>query len=119
MRDEDHPAADMAFSALQSGEAVVPAIWWYEIRNILVLNERRGRIEPGDVARFLDELEVLDIRIESASDSLFVLDLAREHVLSVYDAAYLALAVRKSLPLATLDVALQSAAVAAGVALLA
>jgi len=116
MRDEDHPLADLAFSALESGEAIVPAIWWYEIRNILVLSERRGRIASDDVIRFLAELEQLRIEVESPDDSALVLDLARRHTLSVYDAAYLALARREHTPLATLDKNLEAAALAAGIA---
>jgi hypothetical protein len=42
--DEAHPVADAAFSSLQAADAVVPALWWFEIRNTLVVNERRGRI---------------------------------------------------------------------------
>jgi len=118
MRDEEHPLADQAFSALESGSAIVPSIWWYEIRNILVLNERRGRISADDVARFLDELEHLNIEVASPGDSALVLDLARRDGLSVYDAAYLSLALRKQLPLTTLDKALERAAIAEGVALL-
>jgi predicted nucleic acid-binding protein len=118
MRDEDHPLADLAFSALESGSAIVPAIWWYEIRNILVLNERRERISADDVVGFLSEMEQLNIEIATQGDSALVLDLARRDALTVYDAAYLALAQRKQLPLATLDKALEAAAIAEGVALL-
>jgi hypothetical protein len=53
MRDEDHLLADLAFLEIQSGSAIVPGIFWYELRNILVLNERRNRISPDDVTRFL------------------------------------------------------------------
>jgi predicted nucleic acid-binding protein len=118
MRDEDHPIADLAFLEIQSGSAIVPGIFWYEIRNILVLNERRNRITPDDSARFLRNLEHLSIHVDFPQDGMEIMDLSRRHKLSVYDAAYLALAMRESLPLATLDNALKSAALAVDVPLL-
>jgi predicted nucleic acid-binding protein len=119
MRDEDHPAVDLAFRELQCGSAIVPGIFWYEIRNILVLNERRDRITPDDSLRFLRDLELFSIHVDFPQDGMYLMDLSRRHKLSVYDAAYLALAMRESLPLATLDNALKSAALAVGVSLLA
>jgi predicted nucleic acid-binding protein len=119
MRDEDHPLADLAFLEIQSGTAIVPGIFWYEIRNILVLNERRNRIMPDDSTRFLAFLEQLSIDMDSPRNGTQVMDLSRKYNLSVYDAAYLALAMRERLPLATLDKDLRDAALAAGVSLLA
>ena len=103
MLDEDHPLADLAFLEIQSGTAIVPGIFWYEIRNILVLNERRNRIMPDDSTRFLAFLEQLSIDMDSPRNGTQVMDLSRKYNLSVYDAAYLALAMRERLPLATLD----------------
>lgn len=118
MRDEDHPLADLAFLEIQSGSVIVPGIWWYEIRNVLVLNERRNRISPDDSNRFLLALEQLSIDVDLPPSGTEVVDLSRKYKLSVYDAAYLALAMRERVPLATLDKALQAAAQAAGVPLL-
>jgi predicted nucleic acid-binding protein len=118
MRDEDHPLADLAFRELHSGSVIVPGIWWYEIRNILVLNERRNRITVNDSAQFLDDLGQFSIEIDFRHKETQLMDLARRHMLSVYDAAYLALAMREKLPLATLDKALKNAALDAGVSLL-
>ncbi|MGA2570255.1 MAG: type II toxin-antitoxin system VapC family toxin [Terracidiphilus sp.] len=118
MRDESNPVADLAFSAIRSGTAVVPGIWWYEIRSILVVNERRQRITPADSNRFLIELLRLEIAVDNDPDSSAVLDLSRRLGRSVYDAAYLALAMREHIPLATLDKNLEAAAVAEGIALL-
>jgi len=115
MRDEDHPLAERAFLALQSGSAIVPAIWWYEIRNILVLNERRNRIAPSDCAQFLLDLDQLAIDVVFPDNGVDAMELSRKFKLSVYDAAYLALAMRERLPLATLDKSLEAAAVAAGI----
>ena len=119
MRDEDHPSADLAFLELQSGSALVPGIFWYEIRNILVWNERRGRISPRDSTRFLRDLEQFSIDVDFPHNGTQIVELARAFKLSVYDAAYLALAMNEQLPLATLDKDLKAAALAAGIPLLA
>jgi predicted nucleic acid-binding protein len=97
----------------------VPGIWWYEIRNILVLNERRDRISQSDSMQFLRDLEQLSIDVDFSQIGVQVMDLSRRYKLSVYDAAYLALAMRDGLPLATLDKDLTTAAIDAGVRLLA
>jgi predicted nucleic acid-binding protein len=117
-QDEDHPDAGLAFDRMRSGEAVVPCLWWFEVRNILVVNERRRRIAESETAAFLLNLSRLRIRVDRAPDESAVLRLARTHRLSAYDAAYLELAQREGLPLATLDTDLQKAAADEGVALL-
>jgi predicted nucleic acid-binding protein len=119
MRDESSPTADQAFSELRNGTAVTPGIWWYEVRNILVVNERRKRISLADSDQFLSDLLRLDIVIDNNPDTTSVLNLSRRLGQTVYDAAYLALALREHLPLATLDKRLQSVALAEGIALLA
>jgi predicted nucleic acid-binding protein len=116
-QDEDHPDARLAFHQMRSEEAVVPCLWWFEVRNILVVNERRRRIAESETAAFLLNLSRLRIRIDRAPDEGAVLRLARTHRLSVYDAAYLELAQREGLPLATLDADLKKAAAGEGVAL--
>jgi len=117
-QDEDHPDASLAFLQMSAEEAVVPCLWWFEVRNILVVNERRRRIAESDTARFLLNLSRLRIRLDRVPDEGAVLRLARTHRLSVYDAAYLELAQREGVPLATLDVDLRKAAANEGVALL-
>lgn len=117
-QDEDHPDASLAFVQVRTEEAVVPCLWWFEVRNILVVNERRRRIAEPDTAAFLLNLSRLRIRVDRVPDEDALLRLARTHRLSVYDAAYLELAQREGLPLATLDAALQKAAAGVGVALL-
>jgi len=119
MRDEANPISDRAFSALRSGSAVVPGIWWYEVRNILVVNERRQRITPADSNRFLLDLQELDIATDNDPDSQAVLDLSRRLSRTVHDAAYLAVALRERVPLATLDKSLEAAAITEGIPLLA
>ena len=115
--DESHPAAGAAFSRIQAADAVVPALWWFEIRNILIVNERRGRISEQDTGLFLRAVAQFRIRIDRSPEQADVLSMARVHSLSVYDAAYLELARREKLSLATLDRHLAAAARSAGIPL--
>jgi len=118
-QDEDHPDAGLAFRKVRTEEAVVPSLWWFEVRNILVVNERRQRISEPDTTAFLRDLSRLRVRIDHQPEQAAVLRLARTHRLSVYDAAYLELAQREGLPLATLDKLLAGAARTEKVALIA
>jgi len=117
-QDEDHPDAALALDRMRTEEAVVPCLWWFEVRNILVVNERRRRIGESDTAAFLLNLSRIRVRLDRLPEGDAVLRLARTHRLSVYDAAYLELAQREGLPLATLDADLRRAAAEEGVALL-
>jgi len=116
--DEDHPDADLALRRVRTEEAVVPSLWWFEVRNILVVNERRKRITQSGTASFLREIARIPIRVDRDPVEAEVLRLARGHRLSVYDAAYLELARREGLMLATLDRDLAGAARAESVPLL-
>src|SRR5262245_15349060 len=102
LQDEEDPRADTAFARIKNDEAVVPSLWWFEIRNILIVNERRRRIKQSDSIVFLRALAVLRIRVDREPEESVVLRLARARGLSVYDAAYLELALREAIPLATL-----------------
>ncbi len=115
--DEAHPVANDALERLRSDEAHVPALWWFEVRNTLLVGERRNRIDERGTLAFLDDLRLLGIVLDRVPDEARLLTLARQHNLTVYDAAYLELAQRQDLPLATLDKALRNAAAAVGVAL--
>jgi predicted nucleic acid-binding protein len=115
--DEDHPDARLAFERMRAEEGVVPSLWWFEVRNILIVNERRRRITESDAASFLLNLSLLRVRVDRSPDENTVLRLARTHGLSVYDAAYLELAQREGLPLATLDADLRRSALGDGVAI--
>lgn len=117
MSDETHPAAESAKQAVVEHGGVVPGLWWYEIRNALVVNERRGRLAPADTHATLTDLANLGFEIDTDHDSSVVLELARSHGLLAYDAAYLELAQRRGLKLASLDSKLCKAAEAAGVSL--
>jgi predicted nucleic acid-binding protein len=117
LRDEDHPLADIAFLYIQADSVVVPGIWWYEIWNILIMNERRNRISLEDSAKFLRDLSQFSIGVDFPNGT-YLMALSRKHKLSAYDAAYLAAAQSNKLPLATLDKALKAAALAEGIPLL-
>ena len=79
-----------------------------------MVNERRKRITESDTGFFLRDLAGLRIRVDREPEEAVVLRLARAHRLSVYDASYLELALRKAIPLATLDADLTAAARAEG-----
>src|SRR3954466_9842033 len=91
---------------LETTHAVAPAVWPFEVANALVNAERRGRIQAVQQAEFLERLRILPIRIEHRPAAWLgqqILPLARAHRLTAYDAAYLELAIREGVPLATLD----------------
>jgi len=119
-RDERNAYAHRVLRRLEDDPALVPTVWMLETANGLLVAERRGRFTAADVAQVYGTLA--DLPIESSDVTLDqamgpVLDLARAHELSAYDAAYLELAMREGLPLATQDAALQAAAQRVGVAL--
>lgn len=119
MPDEIEPVADLILDQLIDDEALAPSLWWFEVRNLLIVNERRKRLTAEQSAQALADLQALAIRLDQAADDDILFKLCRQHRLSVYDAAYLELALRERLPLATLDASLASAARAEGVRLLA
>ncbi len=103
---ETTPYTDQILEMLAEGEAVVPAIWPFEVANALLRAERHQRVSRAETAAFLGRLQALAIQVEQdAASRAFqeVFSLGREHNLSVYDAAYLDLAMRQGLPIATLD----------------
>jgi predicted nucleic acid-binding protein len=114
--EESEPKADLLLA--RRDEWVVPALWWFELRNALVINERRRRITDERTALFLGNIARLPVAIDRLPDETAVMTLARQHRLTVYDAAYLELALRERLPLATLDASLAAAARQEGVAVL-
>ena len=111
--DEANQYADNVLESLKYVRAHVPCLWPLEVRNVLVVAEKRGRLKFMESIQFLELLSELPIDIEEQFSekimrSIFML--ARETQLSTYDASYLELAIRKNLPLATLDKALLRAA---------
>lgn len=119
--DAARPSTDELFRRVQAEGAVVPPLWHLEVANILLAAERRRRLSQADVEAYLALLQHLRLDTDAAAAErgrADILHLAREHALTVYDAAYLDLAMRRRLPLATLDAGLQRAAGAAGVDLI-
>ncbi|MBY5662128.1 type II toxin-antitoxin system VapC family toxin [Rhizobium leguminosarum] len=110
LADEESRTAEEALSFLETEDALVPDLFWHEMRNILLTAERRKRISNEDVLACLMRLTSLPLRTVSSEDHLPILRLARKYQLSAYDAAYLALAVAENISLATLDVRLERAA---------
>ncbi|WP_415036725.1 type II toxin-antitoxin system VapC family toxin [Azonexus sp.] len=110
--------ADAALATLCEAQAYVPSLWALEIANVVVKLETRGAVTEAEGQRFIALLERLDIVADPATASRALndtLNLARRHKLSAYDAAYLELALRTGLPLATLDANLKKAALSVGV----
>lgn len=120
-RDEATPRTADLLNRLTNETALVPAWWFIEITNVLAMAERKGRITPAQSDAFIADLGKLGIeRDDAAPDRAFthLLGLCRMHRLTSYDAMYLDLAVRRNLPLATLDDDLRKSSKKLGVSLL-
>ena len=119
--DERTEATVSLLERLQTDAAAVPNLWHLEVANGLALAERRGRITPAESAELIALLERIEIVVDGETPVRAftrVLDLAREERLTAYDAAYLELAMRLGLPLASKDGALCDAAERLGVSVL-
>lgn len=118
---EATPATDTLLDALVAGsKAWVPALWHLEVANVLVGAQRKGRIDQAGIDQFFSTLAMLDIEVDGSTIGEAwsrTFSLAEGFNLSVYDAAYLELSLRRGLPLATLDTALRNAMKKAGGAL--
>jgi len=117
LADEPSEPATRVAHRLLTENALVPTLWWYEVRNLLVVCERRGRLNRSDSDLFLSRLTIYPIKVDADVNWDDVMRLARKHRLTVYDASYLELAIRSRALLASLDDALQRAAEDEGVAL--
>lgn len=112
--------ASRVLDEIRTAAALVPAIWPLETANVLARAESRGLISEDRSTAFVALLRGMRIEFDQATASHALTDtlaLARRHHLSAYDAAYLELAIRRQLPLATLDVDLRKAARRAGMKL--
>lgn len=107
--DENSALAERALDRIKEEGAITPAHWWFEVRNVLLVAERRRRIEARQARQFLLLLRDLNIAVDRAPDDRTIFELARSHGLTFYDAAYLELAIRHG-EIATLDIALARAA---------
>ena len=118
--DEKDDSSEVMLDLLVTWGAAVPSIWSFEVANILLVGERRKRITKLDSSNFLSFLSALPVTVDDSSTERAlgpILVLAREQGLSAYDAAYLELAMREGLPLATRDKALRRAAVLLGISI--
>ena len=114
--------ADMVLRALRDTQAVVPSLFGLEIANVIAKVEGKGIVTEADSQRFVALLGQLDIAADPKTMAQALgdtLNLARRYRLSAYDAAYLELALRTGLPLATLDAELANAATKAGLSIFA
>jgi predicted nucleic acid-binding protein len=119
-KDEATPYTDAVRAALTSERAAVPTLWPLEVANVLLMGERRKRSSQAQATKWLRFLAVLPIAVDTQTPGLAfdaILDLARSHKLTAYDAAYLELAMRLGVPLAARDDPLEKAASAVGIAL--
>ena len=112
--DESDARAESALDEVINNGGLVPQHWHLEVRNALLVGERRGRITPEEVGERLSRLSDLPLQTDTETDLETALDLARANNLSFYDAVYLELARRRQAALATLDGRLRRAALAEG-----
>lgn len=123
MLDQPVPArASLARKLIIAGDVpVVPVLWRHEVSNAVVMSERRGRLTAAQVKTLTADLEEFSDRVEVdplVARVSVLIETARQASLTVYDAAYLELAARRRLPLATLDDKLREAARQAGLELI-
>ena len=119
--DQRTPALLALATRVLNEGAIAPQLWPIEVAHVVLRARRRGKIAPGQDTVILSNLEALGVLIDSETvDRIWqtTIILAGKHGLTVYDATYLELAIRKQLPLATLDDELIAAARAEGLAVL-
>lgn len=110
--------AERALTALETGGAVVPVTWGLEVANVIARAEAKKLVTVARSKEFLELLGGVSIEADPGTFTHVLtstLQLARRYNLSAYDASYLELAIRRGLPLATLDEDLRKAATKAGV----
>jgi len=115
--DEVTEGVRQLFDTVADTGAFVPALWRLEVANSLTIAVRRGRIDAEFRRAALDDLALLDITTDNQTDThawAETLQLADRFRLTIYDAAYLELAHRRGVPLATLDEDLSAAGLALG-----
>ena len=113
--DEHSDAVDQIADRLENDFAVVPAVWPLEVLNALLTATRRARIGADDMQRLVSDLAALPIEVEQVDMAQMleaVSALAQRHGMTSYDAAYVELAKRRGLPLATLDQKLKKVSLA-------
>jgi predicted nucleic acid-binding protein len=116
--DEQHDAADRLMGELRATVGLVPALFWFETRNLFLVAERRGRLRPNEALLLMTQLRGLSLEDAGSGGDGLVLDLAARHMLTGYGASYVALARTQGLPLATGDRKMATAARAEGITIL-
>lgn len=119
-KPSDQKYAESVLLSFSEHDALVPNLWHLETANVLLGAEKRGDTTVGEVERFIAQLENLPLHVDplTANQSFNrTMVISRAYNLSSYDAAYLELALREGLPLATLDKTLTKAAKKADVSL--
>ncbi|MEX2468684.1 MAG: type II toxin-antitoxin system VapC family toxin [Pseudohongiellaceae bacterium] len=117
-RSQELSYAESILDAITDSKAYVPVVWNLEVCNVIARAEHRGLVTQARSDVFLSLLNDLEIEIDEASCSQALsqtLHLSRQYGLSAYDSSYLELALRKNLPLATLDKDLKKVAAKAGI----
>jgi len=120
--DEVSPFTEAALDEVVRNGARVPALWLVEMTNVLAMAERRGRLDAERVDGFLEGLLALPVDLDHGEPGVLwpaLVRIARAQRLTAYEAAYLELAMRLGLPLATQDASLRTAAERVGVTLFA
>ncbi len=119
--DETNPTLDQLCDRLIVDIALVPPVWPLEIGNVLLVAVKRGRLTTKDVSHLITELRALPVEIDVGSTEQALeetLALAKKYNLTTYNASYLELAQRRTLPFATLATKLRKACVSAKITLL-
>lgn len=122
LKDEQSDSALKVFEAIENAaETHVPNLWWLETANGLLMAERRKRISQAETSEALQVIQALGVQTDIETSSQVIHEtasLARQHGLTIYDAAYLELTMRRNATLATADKLLEKAARAVGVKIL-
>jgi predicted nucleic acid-binding protein len=115
--DEQSEDSERLIMQLATSRGLVPSLFWFEIRNLFIMAQRRGRLAPGAALAALQQLRVLPLNDGGSGADTAIIDIALRHGLSGYDASYVALAKVSSMPLATLDQKMAATARSEGIAI--
>ena len=118
--DEATDETTALLDRMERESAHVPSLWHIEVANVVAISGRKGRLSPARAAEFAALIDALPVLVDEETPGRAlreILDLARHERLTAYDAAYLELAMRQGLPLATRDEELRRAAERVGVAM--
>jgi predicted nucleic acid-binding protein len=116
--DEQSGADERLIAALGVSPGLVPSLFWFETRNLFVMAERRGRLNPGMALAMALKLRTLPLQDGGIGNDVTVVELALKHGLSAYDASYVTLAKTNAMPLATADRKMAAAARSEGIVIL-